>query len=262
MLTHTFCNIKGLSCRAEKRLWDLGVIFWDDYLKNRSKIFSEKKDKIIREEITASKIALKAPSIDFFFSRLPIEQKVRLYPYFKDNTVFVDIETTGLSINKDSITTIAAYDGKVVKNYINGQNLWDFIADITKSSIIVTYNGTKFDIPFIKKYFGVSLNLFHIDLCPVLHKLGYYGGLKKSERMLGIKRQVEDVTGKDAVELWNLYKNQNDKNALNQLILYNTQDVLSLEHIIIKACNKVMEDCPVFDIIPLKKQSLSPNKSN
>ncbi|MGR3316868.1 MAG: ribonuclease H-like domain-containing protein [Candidatus Anammoxibacter sp.] len=254
MLAHTFCHIKGLSCQAEKRLWDLGIISWDDYLKNTSEIFSEKKDKIIREEIEASKIALKAPSIDFFFSRLPIEQKVRLYPQFKDKIVFVDIETTGLSIKKDLITAIAVYDGKIVKNYINGQNLWDFVADITKYTIIVTYNGIKFDIPFLKKFFGLSLNHFHIDLCPILHKFGYYGGLKKIERTLGIKRQIEDVTGKDAVVLWKRYKNENDNNALNKLILYNSQDVLTLEQIMIKICNKAMEDCPIINKLPSIKK--------
>jgi hypothetical protein len=38
----------------------------------------------------------------------------------------VDIETTGLSVPPSEITTIALYDGKSVRHYVNGYNLDDF----------------------------------------------------------------------------------------------------------------------------------------
>lgn len=115
MLTYTFCHIKGISCTAEKRLWDGGIISWDDYLKNNKRFFSYKKDQFIRKQLEISKIALEADSIDFFFSRLSNEQQVRVYPHFKNKMVFLDIETTGLSIKDDSITTIAIYNGHTIK---------------------------------------------------------------------------------------------------------------------------------------------------
>ena len=123
-----------MSWQAEKRLWDCGIISWNDFLKNSTGIFSHKKNKIIRKELEVSKMALEAASIDYFFSRLPKDQVVRLYPHFIDKIVFLDIETTGLSIKNDNITSISLYDGNTIKNYINGQNLWHFIADITKYS--------------------------------------------------------------------------------------------------------------------------------
>lgn len=87
-----------------------------------------------------------------------------------------------------------------------------------------------------------------------MHNLGYWGGLKECERKLGIQRQIEGIDGVQAVQLWSYYKNINDNSALKQLILYNSQDVLSLEHIIIKAYNKIMKDCPVSNNISLTKQ--------
>jgi len=256
MLKYTFCHIDGLSVDAEKVLWNKGIICWDDYLRCSSNIFSPSKDKSIRHQLGISRLAMDANSVDFFLSRLNNEQAVRIYPQFRKKTVFLDIETTGLSIKKDQITTIALYDGQSVKNYVNGKDLWQFVADISKYTIIVTYNGTKFDIPFIRKYFKISLNHFHIDLCPVLRRIGYKGGQKMCEKKLGLHRQIKDIDGVKAVELWDLYKKKDDLEALNNLILYNSQDVLSLEHLIIKSYNLVMQDCPVSTKILLTKQPL------
>jgi uncharacterized protein YprB with RNaseH-like and TPR domain len=254
MLTNTFCFIKGLSLQAEKRLWDLGVICWEDYLRGSINIFSSSKDQSIKEQLKVSITALQERSIDFFFSRLKNEQIVRLYPHFKDEMAFIDIETTGLSIGNDQITTIALYDGRFIKNYTNGKNLWEFVADIGKYSILVTYNGARFDLPFLRKFFNISLNQFHIDLCPVLRRLGFSGGLKKCEKLMGIKRQIQDMDGLQATFLWDQYQSYNDHEALHKLKMYNAQDVLTLEHIMIKSYNLIMADCPISLKLSLTRQ--------
>ena len=70
------------------------------------------------------------------------------FPSSGNSTVYLDIETTGLDRYFNDITTIALYDGHVIKTYVQGQNLDDFIEDIYKYKVIVTYNGKSFDIPF------------------------------------------------------------------------------------------------------------------
>lgn len=254
MLTNTFCHIKGLSLQAEKKLWSNGIICWDDYLRQTLNFFSSVKNESVKKQLKISQAVYNAGSVDFFFSRLKDEQIVRLYPNFKNEMAFIDIETTGLLIKKDIITTIAVYDGQFIKTYINGKNLWEFVADIGKYSILVTYNGARFDLPFLRNFFNISLNQFHIDLCPVLRRLGFKGGLKKCEKQMNIKRQIQDVDGLQAIHLWNQYQKNNNFGALQKLMAYNSQDVLTLEHIIIKSYNLVMEDCPISVKIDLTKQ--------
>ena len=47
----------------------------------------------------------------------------RLYEFFKEDAVFLDIETTGLSKNSYDITVFGLYDGINTKIMIKGINL-------------------------------------------------------------------------------------------------------------------------------------------
>ena len=64
------------------------------------------------------------------------------------------------------------------------------------------------------------------------HKLK--GGLKAVERKLGIKRKLADVNGYMAVKLWWQYYNDNDREALDKLLLYNREDVTNLKKLRLK----------------------------
>ena len=70
---------------------------------------------------------------------------------------YLDIETT----------TIALYNGESIYHYVNNHNLDDFLDDINKYKVIVTYNGKSFDVPFIDNYFGIELNHAHILTCVI-----------------------------------------------------------------------------------------------
>ncbi len=54
------------------------------------------------------------------------------------------------------------------------------------------------------------------------------GGLKGVERQLGIKRQLTDVDGYMAVQLWWDYINNNNQESLQTLLAYNEEDVVNL----------------------------------
>ena len=100
--------------------------------------------------------------------------------------------------------------------------------------VIITYNGKSFDVPFIERYFDIQLNQAHIDLRYILASLGYKGGLKSCEIQLGFNRgDLTDIDGFFAVLLWYDYlKNRNEK-ALETLLAYNIQDVLTLEMLMV-----------------------------
>lgn len=84
----------------------------------------------------------------------------------------------------------------------------DFENVIRKYSLLVTYNGTLFDIPFLqKKLDNVDLPLVHVDLRFFLRRLGYKDGLKSIEQQVGLSREeeVSEIDGFGATMLWNRY---------------------------------------------------------
>lgn len=169
--------------------------------------------------------------------------------------MYLDIETTGLGYY-DSITTIALFDGRSISWYINGQNLDDFVKDIFKYRLIISYNGKSFDIPFIERFFGIKMDHAHIDLRFVLSSLGYKGGLKACETALGIDRgDIKGIDGFFAVLLWNDYlKNKNQK-ALETLLAYNIEDVVNLEKLMTIAYNMNISNTP-FSSLELPETQL------
>jgi len=194
-----------------------------------------------------SKQNLKFNNPNYFSDLLPANQHWRFFPEFRDSTVYLDIETTGLESWGNIITTIALYDNDSITYYINGQNLDDFPDDIRKYKIIVTYNGKTFDVPFIERFFGIKLNHAHIDLRYILGSLGYRGGLKSCEIQLGIDRgDLKDIDGSFAVLLWHDYKRNGNQKALETLLAYNIQDVLTLENLMVIAYNMKIKDTPFY----------------
>ena len=160
----------------------------------------------------------------------------------------MDIETTGLDRYFNDITTIALYNGKSIQTYVQGQNLEDFIEDIQKYKVIVTYNGKCFDIPFIEHFFNIRLDHAHIDLRYILYSLGFRGGLKGCERQLGMDRgDLRDIDGFFAVLLWDEYQRTGDQKALETLLAYNIQDTVTLENLMVTAYNMKLRETPFYE---------------
>lgn len=95
---------------------------------------------------------------------------------------------------------------------------------------IYTYNGDRYDLPAIKKEFGVDLKARYAthDLIYDCHKRNLFGGLKKVEEVLGIGRKTEGLRGNDAVKLWGRYQSLDDEESYKLLLLYNKEDVENL----------------------------------
>ncbi len=181
----------------------------------------------------------------FFEAQLPSDQLWRLFPEFRDDVAYLDIETTGLSPWGAHITTVALFDGQAVRHYVHGQNLERFKEDVEKYKVLVTYNGRCFDLPFIRRDLGIPMRHVHLDLRYILRSLGYKGGLKGCERQLGIQRgELEGVDGYFAVLLWEEYARRGNTRALETLLAYNIQDVVSLETLMVISYNLKLEATP------------------
>lgn len=237
MLRRTFCHVPGISLKAEESLWAAGVASWDAAAQAGATLGPARQERLARH-LEESQRQLEAANAAFFARTLPSSEHWRLYSQFRDSVAYVDIETTGLGGPTAHITTIALYDGRSIRHYVHGQNLADFARDIGDYRLLVTYNGKCFDLPMLRAAFGLALDQAHIDLRYVLASLGFKGGLKGCERMLGLDRgDLANVDGFFAILLWRDYQTRNNPQALETLLAYNIRDVVNLESLLIKAHN-------------------------
>lgn len=244
MLQHTFSHIPGIGPKIEKNLWSAGILNWQEWQIPAPIRISANSNSEAPILIEASQQALQNNDPTFFTSRLAANESWRIFSEFRNSIAYLDIETTGLD-DFAEITTIALYDGKTVFTYVNGQNLNDFVDDICKYKVIVSYNGKSFDVPFIERYFKTRLNHAQIDLRYILAKLGFKGGLKGCEKQLGLDRgNLDGVDGYFAVLLWQMYKRTGDERALETLLAYNIEDTVNLERLAVEAYNRNVTNTP------------------
>ncbi|NMG83301.1 MAG: exonuclease [Methanosarcinales archaeon] len=235
MLTSTYVHIPRIGRTIEHRIWSCGARTWSEFAEHQDEIpISAAKKTTILAGIDESMQHLSAHDAEFFAKSLPKSEHWRAYRDFKDKIAFVDIETTGLSPRHSRMTVVGIYDGKKTKAYVRGIDLDDIVCEIVKYDFLVTYNGARFDLPFIKhEYPELEFNQLHMDLMYPLRRIGYTGGLKAIEQVLGITRSEDTtgMTGFDAVRLWHEYEHGND-DALSLLLKYNQEDIVNLETII------------------------------
>lgn len=244
MLQHTFSHIPGIGPKIERNLWSSGVSSWQEWQTPAPVRISANSKSEAPAVLLASKEALEENNPSFFTSRLAASESWRIFNDFRNSVAYIDIETTGLD-DFAEITTIALYDGKTVFTYVNGENLNDFVDDIEKYKVIISYNGKSFDVPFIERYFKIRLDHAQIDLRYILAKLGFKGGLKGCEKQLGLDRgDLDGVDGYFAVLLWQMYKRTGDESALETLLAYNVEDTVNLERLAIEAYNRNVANTP------------------
>ncbi len=251
MLQHTFCHIAGIGKKTETKLWENGILSWDKWqgtppIKLPHSILQE-----IPYILESSLAALAHNNPSFFTKRLTSSDHWRIFPHFRKDTAYLDIETNGMSHGAE-ITTIALYDGTDLRFYVNGRNIEDFIEDVSRYKVLVSYNGKSFDIPFLEKFFKIRLDQAQIDLRYVLAKLGFKGGLKGCERQLGLNRGALDgIDGSFAPILWHEYETYNNEKALETLLAYNIEDTVNLERLLVEAYNRNIRNTPFRDVLTL-----------
>ena len=230
MIEHTFILLHGIGAVTERKLWQKGILTWGDFLsKGKIKRISPGRKKEYDQQLLEAQEHLDHGNSAYFSGCLDSAEHWRLYEKWKDRACFLDIETTGFY---HGITVVGVFSREGYKHYIRGMNLEadTLEEELKKYKILVTFYGKAFDMPFIQRELGITVDIPHLDLCFAGKKIGLKGGLKKVEHKTGITRE-EDICGLDgfdAVRLWKAYR-KGDKNALDVLIRYNKADTVNLQ---------------------------------
>lgn len=129
---------------------------------------------------------------------------------------------------------------QLVDEEVSKKNLMHVLRGVRK---LVTYNGRSipdnikrrvgFDFPVIAARLGVVLDreFEHTDLVPECWKRDLYGGQKKVEEALGLRRKLPGRDGGWAQETWRKYLETRKRKYLDELLLYNKEDVFMLREI-------------------------------
>ena len=144
--------------------------------------------------------------------------------------MFLDVETTGLSWFYDQLTIVGWASQGRYDVHVAGDNPDRLLDALGRAQALVTFNGTLFDLRFLKKQFGeIELPPVHIDLRYLSKRADLVGGQKNIEKAIGLPNRVgfEDMDGAEAVLLWHRFV-RGDHTALKRLIEYNRYDVLGM----------------------------------
>ncbi|WP_227357071.1 ribonuclease H-like domain-containing protein [Haladaptatus salinisoli] len=239
-IENSFIPVRGVGEKTERKLWRNGVTHWDEF--DPSFVGSKTGDRIESFIATASE-QLDDGNSRFFASEFPSGESWRLYENFRPNTCFFDIETTGLSHHSSVVTTVSLHRDGETKTLVRGDDLTrDALRrELDGADLLVSFNGKRFDQPFLEYEFDLSFDTPHVDLMYPCKRLGLTGGLSAVESELEIGRGGMDISGEDAVRLWYRYE-AGDEGALDTLVRYNQYDTRNLETILDHVCDTLHED--------------------
>lgn len=141
---------------------------------------------------------------------------------------YLDIETSF----DGTITVVGLYAPargliQLIGTQISDVTVWQALEGV---ETICTYNGSRFDLPVIRRRLGLDLcaAFQSLDLMYTCWRHGLFGGLKRVEEQLGISRRVKGIDGMEAMRLWSRYETDDDEEALRVLLSYNREDVMNL----------------------------------
>ena len=234
MLHSTFIFLQGIGESTERLLWEAGITDWDIFLQTPTIPYISASRKMLYDTVLKDAEAQLHQQNSRHFSKMfKAREHWRLYPHFRKNTAFVDIETNGIPSPHGEITVVGIYGRGHMTTLVQGENLSErrLQDELASYDLIVTFFGSGFDLPFLKtSYPDLILDHPHLDLCFAARRLGIKGGLKSIEHQLDCHRatSLEGLTGLDAVRLWEEWQ-EGSQPSRDLLITYNEADCQNLK---------------------------------
>lgn len=178
------------------------------------------------------------------------------------DTVYLDIETSGLSRHKHHIILIGICffnsNGLELRQYF-AENFFEekeiliaFQKDIIDFKHFISFNGKTFDIPFLNRAFERYHIAFELpdegqeDLLIFLKPLKNAWTLsnlklKSVEEAFGIHRK-DSISGKESLLLYKAYQNKPNPMYLHNILLHNCEDVKHLVILHQRISEKVLRE--------------------
>ncbi|WP_090506366.1 ribonuclease H-like domain-containing protein [Natronorubrum sediminis] len=226
-IENSFIPVRGVGETTERRLWEHGITHWDEF---DGRVVGETLADRISSFIDDGRRHLERGDVSVFADAMPAASRWRCYENVREETCFLDIETTGLDASCNDVTTVSLHQGGETKTFVQGRDLTSqrLEAELEEAALLATFNGQRFDVPFLETCYDIDVTTPHVDLMYPCKRLGLDGGLKAIERELGIDRDMPDLTGRDAVRLWHEYERGDDA-ALERLVEYNRADTRNMK---------------------------------
>ena len=152
---------------------------------------------------------------------LPVREHWRLWPLVRSARCAWTSRPTAPSIGGP--TVVGCFDPDGLATFISGRNLEALPVRLAAHPIWVTFNGTCFDLPVLRRAFPeLPAPALHLDLRGVTRRMGLGGGLKAIEDRLGIARplHLRGTGGREAVALWRAYRGSGALEPLRALVEY------------------------------------------
>lgn len=224
-IENSFIPVRGVGEATERKLWRAGVTHWDEF---DPSVVGPTTGERIETFIDEGWRHLQSGDARYFGEQFPGREAWRLYENFREECVFFDIETTGLSSRRDVVTTVSVHRAGETRTLVRGDDLdRETLARCLDAPLLVTFNGASFDVPFLEESFDLALDAPHVDLRYPCKRLGLSGGLEAVEREVGVERDRPDISGRDAVRLWREHERGVD-GSLETLVSYNREDAVNL----------------------------------
>ena len=243
-IENSFIPVDGVGETTERRLWERGVTRWGEFdpAVDVPGVGATTADRI--ESFIAEALArLDDGDATYFDRAFPAGERWRLYENFRAETCFFDIETTGLDERRDRVTTVSFHRDSETTTLVAGEDLTArrVREQFAEASLLATFNGARFDVPFLEASFGLDVDTPHLDLMYPAKRIGLSGGLKPIETELGIDRDRPDLSGRDAVRLWREHE-RGDEAALETLVSYNREDTENLRTLADVVCDALDDE--------------------
>lgn len=174
---------------------------------------------------------------------------------------FFDIETTGLSPDRSKLILagIACCEGNtVIAKQILAEDtseepevITEVLKELRGFDMVVTYNGKRFDMPFLlkraqKNRIHISEALpYNLDLYPAVRSFSPLKAMlpdlkqKTVESFTGLwETRADEISGAESVELYYYYAGTKDEKIRDVILLHNRDDILQLSRLL-----KVLDRC-------------------
>jgi uncharacterized protein YprB with RNaseH-like and TPR domain len=244
MLTASFQIGPGLGPRRERQLWRAGVTNWSDYAGAEHVRLPAPQDAALRAAIEVANAALADRDVARLAALLPGSEHWRLFEQFGPDAAYLDIETSDDAVDTCFISAIGVLDWRGPQLLLAGRDLQRFPELARGWSVLVTFNGSAFDVPILRRAFPEwQPPAAHIDLRHVLRRLGQAGGLKAIERRLRAlhlerPEHLQGLDGSNACWLFQRWR-AGDRAALRLFAEYNLYDVIHLRTLAAYAYNQL-----------------------